>query len=422
MKNLELPFNLEKIQTICQKFKTPFYIYDETGIMQNAQYFNKCFIQNGFKDYANYFAVKALPNPQIMKLLDSKNMGFDCSSLAELMLCQKIGIANQKLLNGLPKIIFTSNQTHWSEYKKAVEIGAIINFDDITHINYFEKNVTKLPDLVCFRYNPGKSRKFGNDNNFIIGKPEESKFGLTKNQLFEAFEICKNKGVQKFGLHTMVASNELNEVAFVETAKMLLDICDELWQNLAIKIEFINLGGGVGIPYKPEQKRVNLKLIAQKIAKLYQNIKFPKPILLSENGRAITGPFEYLVTTTIHYKNTYKNYIGVDATMANLMRPGMYGSYHHITNLSNQNGKIKKYDVVGSLCENNDKFAVDREIPEIKIGDILIIHDGGAHSHSMGFNYNGKLRSAELLLKPDNSVKMIRRGETYDDLFATLKF
>lgn len=318
--------------------------------------------------------------------------------------------------------MLTSNNTPAEEFQKAKDLWAIINLDDITHIDYLEKH-TGLPEVLSFRYNPGSLRA----GNAIIGNPEESKYGLTKEQLFQAYEIVRDRGVKRFGLHTMIISNELNPDFFIETAEMMFDLAIELKEKLGIRLEFVNFGGGIGIPYRPEQEPVNLETIGEGVRKVYEekivaNGLEPLRICL-ECGRMITGPYGYLVTQVLHRKDTFKNYIGVDASMSDLMRPGIYGAYHHITVMGKEDlPKDHIYDVTGSLCENNDKFAVDRELPRIDIGDILVIHDTGAHGHAMGFNYNGKLRHAELLLQADGSVKLIRRAETLEDYFATLDF
>ncbi|OGE78021.1 diaminopimelate decarboxylase, partial [Candidatus Daviesbacteria bacterium RIFCSPLOWO2_02_FULL_41_8] len=364
-----------------------------------------------------YFAVKALPNPHILRILKEEGMGNDCSSLPELILAEKVGFKGEE-------IMFTSNDTPVKEFTKAKELGAIINLDDISHIPFLEETAG-IPETICFRYNPGPSRQ--HSGNSIIGDPKEAKYGLTKPQLFEAYQIMKDKGVKRFGLHTMVVSNELNVDALAETAAMLFDLAVEINQQLGIKLEFVNLGGGVGISYKPDQEAVDLEVLSKKIRAFYQE-KIVKngldPLrIVMECGRMVTGPYGYLVTKVIHEKHTYKKYIGVDACMANLMRPALYGAYHHETILGKENAlKDHVYDVTGSLCENNDKFAIDRKLPKVEIGDILVIHDTGAHGHAMGFNYNGKLRSAELLLQSDGKVKQIRRAETVDDYFATLDF
>lgn len=413
MSKKTLPFTKEQILEIMKTYPTPFHIYDEKAILENAKKLIKTFSWvPGFKEY---FAVKATPNPYLLKLLKGVGFGADCSSLPELILSEKAGIVGED-------IMFTSNDTPANEYKKAMELGAIINLDDITHIPYLEKHAG-IPELICFRYNPGPLK----GGNAIIGKPEEAKYGLTKEQLFEAYKIMKEKGVKRFGLHTMVASNELNPDYFVDTADLLITLVIEISKEIGIKFEFINLGGGIGIPYKPEDKEVDLNRISQGIKDIYdkkiKGTEFEPLKIFMENGRMITGPYGYLVTKVIHEKHIYKDYVGVDACMANLMRPGLYGAYHHITVLGKENEPEEiTVDVSGSLCENNDKFAIDRKLPKVEIGDILVIHDAGAHGHAMGFNYNGKLRSAELLLKSDGSVEQIRRAETIDDLFATLDF
>jgi diaminopimelate decarboxylase len=408
-----VPFTKTFIEQVINKYPTPFHIYDEKAIRQNAEYLTKTFSWNqGFKEF---FAVKALPNPHILHLLKEEGFGVDCSSLPELLLAEKVGFRGKE-------IMFTSNNTPANEYKKAVELGAIINLDDISHIEYLEQNAG-VPELLCFRYNPGTLRK----GNAIIGKPEEAKYGLTREQLFEAYERVKRRGIRRFGLHTMVASNELNPDYFIETANMLFDLAVTLHKKFDINLEFVNIGGGIGIPYRPNQKAVNLGKVSLGIKKLYEKKIFQNGLhplaLYMENGRVITGPYGYLITRVIHKKDTYKKYIGVDASMANLMRPGMYGAYHHITVLGKEHRRnTQLYDVTGSLCENNDKFAIDRKLPKIDIGDILVIHDTGAHGYAMGFQYNGKLRSAELLLQPNNAVRQVRRAETIDDYFATLDF
>ncbi|ERP39294.1 diaminopimelate decarboxylase family protein [Chitinivibrio alkaliphilus] len=409
----KLPFTREQIAEIAKTHPTPFHIYDEQGIIENLDRFQKAF---SWADFKEYYAVKAAPNPYLMKLLQKKNVGFDCSSLAELELSERVGSVGEE-------IMFTSNDTPAGEFKRAAELGAIINFDDISHLDYYENTVGKLPDLVCFRYNPGEL-KSGND---IIGNPTDAKYGFTREQLFEGFAACRDKGITRFGLHTMVASNELDEQYFVETARLLFEVIGELTESLGITFEFVNLGGGIGIPYTPEERPVNLETVGEGIRKEYETLITGKGLsplkIYMECGRMITGPYGYLVTKVRHIKNTYKTFVGVDATMANLMRPGMYEAYHHITVLGKETAEATEvYDVAGSLCENNDKFALDRKLPPIERGDFLAIHDAGAHGHAMGFNYNGKLRSAELLLRSDGSVVHIRRAETLNDLFATLDF
>lgn len=394
--------------------ETPFHIYDEKAIRANAARLQNAFSWvNGFK---NHFAVKACPNPYIMKILMEEGMGTDCSSLPELLLSEKVGIKGED-------IMFTSNDTPAEEFVKAFELGAVINLDDISHIEFLENALNgNVPELICFRYNPGKLKK----GNSFIGHPEEAKYGFTKEQLFEGYKIMKEKGVKRFGLHTMVASNELSGDYHIETAKMLFELVLEIKDKLGIEIEFINLGGGFGIPYKPEDKAIDLEKVSLGIKAMYDKIIIANGInlrIVMESGRMITGPYGYLVSTVRHMKHTYKDYVGLDSCMTNLMRPALYGAYHHITVLGKENKKLDhKYDVTGSLCENNDKFAIDRSLPEIQEGDILVIHDAGAHGHAMGFNYNGKLRSAELLLRENGSVVEIRRAETVDDYFATLDF
>ena len=413
MAEKKLPFTKEQILEIMKKNPTPFHVYDEAGIRGNAKKFKEAFgILPGFKEY---FAVKALPNPFILKILKEEGFGADCSSYPELLLAEKIGLKGEE-------IMFTSNDTPANEYKKARELGAIINLDDISHIPFLEKHAG-IPELISFRYNPGPART----GNVIIGDPKEAKYGFTRDQIIEGLRICQEKGAKKFGLHTMIASNELNINYFIETAKMMFELAVEVHKSLGITLEFINLGGGIGIPYKPEEKAVDYEKLAAGIKNAYDRIMVQDGLdqvkIFLECGRAITGPYGCLITSVLHLKHTYKDFVGCDATMANLMRPAMYGAYHHITVLGKENSSTTKmYDVTGSLCENNDKFAINRPLPEIREGDILVIHDTGAHGHAMGFNYNGKLRSAELLLRTDRSVVQIRRAETVEDYFAALDF
>ncbi|TCL72306.1 diaminopimelate decarboxylase [Hydrogenispora ethanolica] len=414
MTEKRLPFTKAQLEEIIAQYPTPFHIYDERGIRENARKLNEAFAwAPGFKEY---FAVKATPNPYILKLCREEGFGADCSSLAELILAERSEIRGEN-------IMFSSNNTPADEYQKARELGAIINLDDITHIPYLEKEVG-LPDLVCCRYNPGPLRQGGNA---IIGLPEEAKYGFTKQQLLEGYRSLRDRGIHRFGLHTMVISNELDPNYFVETARMLFEVVVEIAQALGIRFEFVNFGGGIGIPYRPEQNEVDVNYISREIKRLYDEMIVPSGLhplkLFLESGRYITGPYGYLVTKAIHRKEIYKNYIGVDACMANLMRPALYGAYHHITVMGKEHlPHDQTYDVTGSLCENNDKFAIDRQLPKIESGDILVIHDTGAHGYAMGFNYNGKLRSAELLLKPDGAVELIRRAETLEDYFATIDF
>jgi diaminopimelate decarboxylase len=408
-----LPFGKEKLEEIISQYPTPFHIYDEKGIREYARRFNKAFSWNvGFKEY---YAIKSAPNPYLMKILKQENFGIDCSSLAELELAEKVGLKGED-------IMFTSNDTPDYEYRKAIELGAIINLDDISHIDYLEKNVG-LPELLCFRYNPGNLK----EGNVIIGHPEEAKYGLTRSQMFEAYRLAKAKGVKRFGIHTMVASNELDPEYFVETAEILFSLIVEISKELGIQIEFANLGGGIGIPYRPGQKEVDIEYMSAGIRRKYDEYITTNGLaplrIYFESGRVITGPYGFLVSKVLHMKDTYKKFAGLDACMVNLMRPAMYGAYHHITVVGKENGlPVTKYDVTGSLCENNDKFAIDRELPEMEPGDIVVIHDAGAHGHAMGFNYNGKLKSAELLLRENGEVVQIRRAETIADYFATLDF
>jgi diaminopimelate decarboxylase len=413
MKGKTLPFSKEKIEEIIEKYPTPFHIYDEKRMIEYAQYFNKCFDWNkGFKEY---YAIKACPNPYLMKILRNQGFGIDCSSMAELAIAEKLGMRGEE-------IMFTSNDTPAEEFQKAIELGAILNLDDITHIDFIDKRMG-LPELVCLRYNPGALK----NGNTIIGNPEDSKYGFTREQMIEGYKMLLAKGVKRFGIHTMVASNELDADYFIETAEIVFDTILDIHRETGIKFEFANLGGGIGIPYKSEHKAVDIVKVSEGIKDLYENLIVANDLaplkIFFESGRAITGPYGYLVSRVLHIKDTYKKYAGLDANMANLMRPALYGAYHHITVLGKEDQPHKLlYDVTGSLCENNDKFAINRLLPEIHVGDIIVIHDTGAHGHSMGFNYNGKLRSAELLLRENGEVKMIRRAETLDDLFATLDF
>ena len=408
-----LPCGNEKLKEIARKFPTPFYLYDEKAIRRNARAFMNAFewAPAGFR---NYFAVKACPNPWIIKILAEEGMGTDSSSLPELILSEAIGLTG-------PNMLFTSNNTALSEYEKAKELNAIINLDDITHIDFLAQ--IGLPESLSFRYNPGPAKK----GNSIIGKPEDAKYGLTREQMFLAYSEARAKGVKRFGIHTMVASNELNAEYFVETADQLLELLAKISQKTGVAIDFVNFGGGIGIPYRPEENAVDMQVISEGIKQCFKrhilDNGIKPPAMYFECGRCITGPFAYLLTTAIHEKHTYKDYIGVDATMADLMRPGMYGAYHHITVVGKEDMQaLAKFDVVGSLCENNDKFAISRPLPPVAMGDLLVIHDVGAHGHAMGFNYNGKLRCRELLLTDMGEVVEIRRRETLDDYFATLDY
>lgn len=406
-----IPFGQQQLEDIIANYPTPFHVYNEQAIRENATRLKEEFSWNeGFKEY---FAVKATPNPYIMKLLKAEGFGSDCSSMAELLLSEAVGVTGEN-------IMFTSNDTPVEEYRKAIELGAIINLDDISHFDFLEKNVG-LPEIACFRYNPGPLR----EGNAIIGHPEEAKYGFTKEQLAEGYARAREKGITRFGIHTMVASNELNSQYFVDTAEMLFSLIVEFARDLDIRFEFVNIGGGIGIPYKPEDQPVDLSFVSNGIRDLYESMIEANGLaplkIFMECGRMITGPYGYLVSRVRHIKHTYKKFVGLDACMANLMRPALYGAYHHITVIGKEEEPATEvYDVTGSLCENNDKFAIARKLPKIDPGDLLVIHDAGAHGHAMGFNYNGKLRSAELLMRPDGSVVEIRRAETTNDLFATL--
>lgn len=395
---------------ITETFGTPFHIYDEVGIRQTGDALKSAFATiDGFREF---FAVKALPNPSIMKLMQDMGFGFDCSSITELVLSRKIGSRGHD-------IMFTSNNTSIAEFEAAAaDGGCILNLDDINLV----PKVPQMPELVCFRYNPGPRRT----GNSIIGNPVESKYGVAHHQLLDAYRQAIDRGAARFGMHTMLASNELNYTYMVQTAAMLLDIAEWTGTELGIQLEFINIGGGLGIPYRPEENRLDLETMGREISALFNGFREKHgyaPRLYTESGRYMTGPHGVLVTKAINRKDIYRTYIGVDACMSALMRPGMYGAYHHLEVLGKpltDNGA--KVDVVGSLCENNDKFAVQRNLPDIVDGDIIVIQDTGAHGHAMGFNYNGKLRPQELLLRADGNVELIRRSETVEDLFATLSF
>lgn len=414
MSEKKLPIGHGQMLELASHMETPFYLYDETAIIEHARRFRKLF--SWAPGFCNYYAVKACPNPAILKLLAQEGFGADCSSLPELLLSKASGITGKK-------IMFTSNDTPPEEFKAAYEAGAIINLDDITHIEALEQAVGTLPDTICFRYNPGPDRT----GNAIIGNPVEAKYGVTTSQIVDCYKITKEKGVKHFGLHTMVASNELDGTYIVETARMLFALAIRIQKEAGVRIEFIDMGGGIGIPYRPDQEAMDLAKVSSEMQELYQGMIVPAGLdplqIVFECGRVMTGPYGYLVSKVLHVTKKYKDYVGLDASMANLMRPALYGSYHHITVV----GKDKMpcdhtYDVTGSLCENNDKFAIDRKLPEVKKGDVVVIHDAGAHGHSMGFNYNGKLRCAEYMLKRDGSVVMIRKAQTCDDYFSTLRF
>ncbi len=414
MSEKKLPIGHGDMLELASQLPTPFYMYDEKAMIEHARYFKKLFAWA--PGFCNYYAVKACPNPTLLKLLAQEGFGADCSSLPELQLAKACGITGRK-------IMFTSNDTPPEEFKAAYELGAIINLDDITHIEALQQAVGTFPDTICFRYNPGPDRT----GNAIIGNPVEAKYGVTTSQIIDCYKIMKEKGVKHFGLHTMVASNELDGSYIVETARMLFDLAIRIHKEAGVRIEFIDMGGGIGIPYRPDQEKMDLAKVSSHMQELYQSMIVPAGLdplqIVFECGRVITGPYGYLVSKVLHVTKKYKDYVGLDASMANLMRPALYGSYHHITVVGKDTMPCDHtYDVTGSLCENNDKFAIDRKLPEVQKGDIVVIHDAGAHGHSMGFNYNGKLRCAEYLLKRDGSVVMIRRAQTYDDYVQTLRF
>jgi diaminopimelate decarboxylase len=411
-KDKEFPLTKSQVEDIIKIHPTPWDIYDAEGIRGTMRTLNKEFAwAPGFK---NYFAVKALPNHHIVRIVREEKGGADCSSMFEMRLSsEKAGVSGEDMF-------LTSNDTPYAEFKMARELGAIINLDDITHIPVMEKSAG-IPPVICFRYNPGRLKK----GNAIIGKPEKAKYGLTKPQLFEAYRIMKKKGVKRFGLHMMVASNELNPYYFVDNAKLLFDLVGEISSEVGIRFEFINMGGGIGTPYRPEQKPVDLHIVSKGVKEAYRDKIMGAGLhplkIFMENGRCITGPHGWLVTTVLHIKHIYKDYIGVDACLADHPRTGLYGAYHHITPLGKEKlARTHKYDVTGSLCENNDRFAFDFMFPDIAVCDRLVIHNTGAHSRAMGSNYNGKPRCGELLLKPGWKIKKIRRQETYDDYTATL--
>ena len=405
----------EKLEEIAKEYPTPFYLYDEKGIRENARALKEAFSWNpGFKEY---FAVKATPNPFILKILQDMGCGTDCSSETELMLSKACGFVGHD-------IMFSSNDTPPEEFKMADELGAIINLDDFTHIACVEKVLDTFPETMSCRFNPGGLFRISND---IMDNPGDSKYGMTEEQLTEAFRILKDKGVKHFGIHAFLASNTVTNEYYPLLAKILFELAVRVKNAAGVHIAFINLSGGIGIPYRPDQEPNDIRVIGDGVRKVYEEVLVPAGMgdvaIFTELGRFMLGPYGALVTRAIHEKHTYKEYIGVDACAVNLMRPAMYGAYHHITVMGKENAPCDhKYDVTGSLCENNDKFAVDRMLPEIQMGDLLFIHDTGAHGFSMGYNYNGKLKSAELLLQEDGSVRMIRRAETPKDYFATFDF
>lgn len=412
----KVPFvTKEKLEEIIADVPTPFHIYDEKGIRENARAVKEAFAWN--KGFREYFAVKATPTPALIHILGEYDCGCDCSSMTELMLSEAMGFDGNH-------IMFSSNDTPTEEYQKAYDMGAIINLDDITAIDVFEKKVGKFPKRMCCRFNPGGLFAMSNG---IMDNPGDSKYGMTTEQLFEAFRILKSKGVEEFGVHAFLCSNTVTNEYYPKLADILFRLAVKLQKETGCHITFINLSGGVGIPYEPWQEPNDIRAIGAGVEEVYNKILVPAGMgdvsIYTEMGRFMMGPYGGLVTKCINQKHIYKEYIGVDACACNLMRPAMYGAYHHITVMGKENADCDhKYDVTGSLCENNDKFAVDRMLPEINVGDILFIHDTGAHGFSMGYNYNGKLWSAEILLKEDGSWEMIRRPETPKDYFATLDF
>lgn len=402
----------EQLDEITAKFPTPYHLYDEKGIRDNAKAVKEAFAWN--KGYREYFAVKACPNPTLIQIMKEYGCGCDCSSMTELMLSKAMGCKGAD-------IMFSSNATPAEEYQYAAKLGAIINLDDITHIDFLEKAIGYIPETISCRYNPGGLFKISND---IMDNPGDAKYGFTHEQIIEGFKILKEKGAKYFGIHAFLASNTVTNEYYPKLARQLFELVVELRDKTGCDIKFINLSGGVGIPYRPDQIPNDIRVIGEGVREAFEEILVPAGLgdisIYSEMGRFMLGPYGCLVTKAIHEKHTYKEYIGVDACAANLMRPAIYGAYHHITVMGKENEPCDhKYDVTGSLCENCDKFAIDRMLPKIDMGDLLVIHDTGAHGFSMGYNYNGRLRSAEILLKEDGSTQLIRRAETPDDYFAT---
>ncbi len=409
------PFiTLAQAQEIIQDVPTPFHLYDEKGIRENARRLNQAFSWN--KGYKEYFAVKATPNPYLLKILQEEGCGVDCSSYTELMLSQACGFSGSD-------IMFSSNVTPAQDMKKAYDLNAYINLDDLTHVEFLEQ-VAGIPETVCCRYNPGGVFSMGND---IMDNPGDSKYGMSEEQMVEAYKKLMAKGVKHFGIHAFLASNTVSNEYYPMLAGILFKLAVRLHKATGAHIAFVNLSGGVGVDYRPEQPANDIQVIGEGVRKQFEEILMPEGMgdvaIFTELGRFMLAPYGHLVSTVLHQKHIYKEYIGLDACAANLMRPAMYGAYHHITVLGKENAPCDhKYDVTGGLCENNDKFAVDRMLPEINIGDVVVIHDTGAHGFSMGYNYNGKLRSAEVLLKEDGSHELIRRAETPADYFATFDF
>ena len=416
---MKTPFvTLPQVQDIVKTYPTPFYLYDETGIRNCARRLRAAFSWNpGFREY---FAVKATPNPQILKILQEEGCGTDCSSLTELMMSDRCGFSGSD-------IMFSSNDTPAEEFQLAAKLGATINLDDLTHVDFLQSTLGFIPETISCRYNPGGVFQLGESKEGfqVMDNPGEAKYGMTRTQLTEAFTKLKALGAKRFGIHAFLASNTISNEYYPALARILFQTAVELQQETGCHIAFINLSGGIGIPYRPEQPENDIVVIGEGVRKAYEEILVPAGMgdvsIFTELGRFLLGPYGCLVTKAVHEKHTYKEYIGVDACAANLMRPAMYGAYHHITVLGKENAPCDHtYDVTGSLCENNDKFAIDRQLPKIDRGDYLVIHDTGAHGFAMGYQYNGKLRSAELLLQTDGTVRLIRRAETPDDYFAAL--
>ena len=415
---MKKPFvTLEQLQEIVQTYPTPFHLYDERGIRENARALYRTFSWNpGFREY---FAVKATPNPQILKLLKEEGCGVDCSSLCELLMAQRCGFSGEE-------IMFSSNDTPAEEFALAAQLGATINLDDLTHVDFLKDTIGYIPKKISCRFNPGGTFQLGESKEGfqVMDNPGEAKYGMTRAQLIEAFRRLKALGAEEFGIHAFLASNTLSNDYYPALARILFQLAVEVREETGCNVTFLNLSGGVGINYRPDQPANDISAIGAGVRRAYEEILVPNRMgdvsLCTELGRFMLAPYGHLVTRVIHQKHTYKEYIGVDACAANLMRPAMYGAYHHITVMGREDAPCDhKYDVTGALCENNDKFAVDRMLPEIHIGDLLVIHDTGAHGHAMGYQYNGRLRSAEVLLQEDGSTRLIRRAETPEDYFAT---
>ena len=415
---MKTPFvTLEQLQEMVKEYPTPFHLYDEKGIRENARALQKAFAWN--PGYKEFFAVKATPNPQILKILKEEGCGVDCSSLCELMMSDRCGFADGD-------IMFSSNDTPAEEFALAAKLGATINLDDITHIDFLKDTIGYIPKKISCRYNPGGVFQLGeSEEGFqVMDNPGQAKYGMTRPQMTEAFKRLKEMGAEEFGIHAFLASNTLSNEYYPALAATLFRTAVELKEETGCHITFINLSGGVGVPYRPEQSANDIFAIGEGVRKVYEEILVPAGMgdvaIFTELGRFMLAPYGHLVTKVLHFKHTHKEYVGVDACASNLMRPAMYGAYHHITVMGKESApRDHMYDVTGALCENNDKFAIDRMLPEIELGDLLVIHDTGAHGHAMGYQYNGRLRSAEVLLQEDGSTRLIRRAETPEDYFAT---